>query len=500
MTVALFFLVAGVVVLNRHAGISLVIVLLILLAFIPVIQYSIGLIPFLGDAIIHSLYILGAALAFHSGASLSLAGFYQKSFFFLSIVFLILGLFSVYIALYQFLGLSYLDPFVMSSRSFTRVLGNLAQSNNFSTSLLCGILSAWYLFEKGVYSKVVYFVILIFMALAIALAQSRTALLVTGATVFLFFIYKYRINFKSGHFFVMMVPMLILFWLWGVSELFDNSIRNFSDSNYSAQSPRILIWTEMVMAIFQGPLWGYGWGQVTFAQLLVDSPYDTSLYTHYSHNFLLDLIIWNGPIIGLIIILAIALWLWRLFSRSDSVEDFIAMCIISSIGIHALLEFPLSYTYFLFPLFFILGLLNNVHHIVLAGWPKKFYILCASIMLISFGGVILLIYKDYRLVEEERYYSALSLLNEEKVDRQSNLDKVILFDNLRDKIRFNEIVIDDSLTDESLALMKRVAYAYPSYSTLVYYSRACRFKGLIEEANKADAIVKRMFKWNTLMP
>lgn len=62
------------------------------------------------------------------------------------------------------------------------------------------------------------------------------------------------------------------------------------------------MWHQMLLAIKEQPLLGYGWNQVGVAQLSVYLDYPTTEWTEHSHNILLDLLIWNGIPLGILII------------------------------------------------------------------------------------------------------------------------------------------------------------------------------------------------------
>ena len=70
---------------------------------------------------------------------------------------------------------------------------------------------------------------------------------------------------------------------------------------------RDVIWQLVWDAVTRQPIWGYGWGQTIVATLNVapDHPPLTSI-TDHSHNLFLDLLLWNGLILGGAICLALA--------------------------------------------------------------------------------------------------------------------------------------------------------------------------------------------------
>ena len=83
-------------------------------------------------------------------------------------------------------------------------------------------------------------------------------------------------------------------------------------------------------------------------------------YIEHSHNFLLDLLLWNGIPVGLIIT---ALLLWWLLSRLRAIKDAGSvwwLVLAGGIVIHGMLEFAIEYAYFLIPLGLAMGLLERL--------------------------------------------------------------------------------------------------------------------------------------------
>ena len=68
----------------------------------------------------------------------------------------------------------------------------------------------------------------------------------------------------------------------------------------------------MLDAISRAPWLGYGWNEMSVAQSLVapDHPAVREMVDH-SHNMLLDLMVWNGVPLGLLMFGVFVWWFWR---------------------------------------------------------------------------------------------------------------------------------------------------------------------------------------------
>lgn len=142
---------------------------------------------------------------------------------------------------------------------------------------------------------------------------------------------------------------------------------------------------------------GYGWQQAGTAQLAVTPFYDTLAYSDYTHNIFLDLLIWNGPILGILIIVLIAAYLLHLAFRAHTTEQLFAVLAVGCFLMHSLLEYPHAYAYFLLPVGLLIGSLQ-------ASIPCKALATPRWLVLLLLTAAISLhaaIWFDYRAIEED---------------------------------------------------------------------------------------------------
>jgi len=118
---------------------------------------------------------------------------------------------------------------------------------------------------------------------------------------------------------------------------------------------RLELWLQLWQAAMSQPLWGYGWLQVSVAQVAVASGAPVGVMVEYSHNLLLDLILWNGLVVGCGIILVSILLGGRLLWVSSRMETLCCLLAVGVVMVHAMLEYPLAYAFFLLPVGLFLG-------------------------------------------------------------------------------------------------------------------------------------------------
>jgi hypothetical protein len=160
---------------------------------------------------------------------------------------------------------------------------------------------------------------------------------------------------------------------------------------------RLIAWSAFADALLQRPWFGYGWSQVVSAQLAVATEHPTlnGVFTS-THNLFLDLLIWCGIPLGLLIALALVAWLWRKLKAIRSAEDVILVMFLVVVANHAMLELPLHYAYFLLPVGLVMGVLNSrmgeVTVFVLPRWLSAGIWMGATLLLV-------LIIRDYSRIE-----------------------------------------------------------------------------------------------------
>jgi hypothetical protein len=115
----------------------------------------------------------------------------------------------------------------------------------------------------------------------------------------------------------------------------------------------------MVEAIGNRPWFGYGWSDLGHAQVSVIDQFEGigELYSQ-SHNLFLDLLAWNGIQLGLALCGLLLWWLWRSIRLVASAQDAVLVLAPLSVAIHAMLEYPLHYAYFLLPVGMFIGMLD----------------------------------------------------------------------------------------------------------------------------------------------
>src|SRR5262249_7270731 len=122
--------------------------------------------------------------------------------------------------------------------------------------------------------------------------------------------------------------------------------------------PRTTMWLQLLDALGQHPWIGWGWNQVSMAQLSVAAEYPDSRYTQHSHNLVLNVLLENGVPLGVLLLGTPACWLAVRLRRVRALDPGVALLGVLLLLAHAMVEFPLSYLYFLVPFGIAIGIVE----------------------------------------------------------------------------------------------------------------------------------------------
>ena len=467
--------------LNRNIQIPKLQLYILPVVIVPLLQWSFGLVFDFSIALLSSVYLLGFWFMVVMGYNLSLQPsareqLMQRTCWLL----LIIASVSSLMAMVQWLGLESSLYGIMQLKG-NRPYANFGQPNNMATFLVMGLMGALYLYEKQKASVWLLASASLVILFAIALSQSRTSWVVC-LFIFIYWIYK---QFKQ-------TPRLNILKLslwcctffviaaWGV-PVFTHAIESSTgtavieaDSIVERASSgylRFEIWTQMLLALKEQPWWGYGWNQTSVAQMTVFPLHPSHEWVTSGHNVLLDILIWNGIPLGLLIIAYMAVWLlWLNKNTKDSIS-IIAMLMVSAILIHAMLEFPQRYAYFLLPMGFLLGLIQaqtpnlkgiTLHKNVIRG--------CWVISLV----LLFMIWRDYKVYQEN---SQLLFKGQQPTVEIMGSSRILLLSQFQQRLVWIALKPTVSMSDQDLMQWsdmvknKATPYNLKKYAQLLVYNQ-----------------------------
>lgn len=375
-------------------------VLFLLLIFVPGLQTQFGLIELTGVTWISTIYIAGFCFATLIGAqweSNQPRQLGDSMFFAIGIAALV----SVGLQLQQWLQIDGIELWKISGWP-DRPYANIGQPNQLGTFLLWGLLAVGWGWVRNRIGGAVAVMMASFLLFGLALTASRTAWI--GLTVLILGVWYWRRLWENPRVPFVIMGLGLCFAVFVVNQYWLRSIllgdapsSHYAYLNLVSGQYRLSAWAAFLDAIWHRPWLGYGWYQVVPAQIAVadDHPALYSVFTS-THNLFLDLFIWCGIPLGLIISTALLVWGWRKVRAVHHVEEVIFVLFLMVIANHAMLELPLHYAYFLLPVGLVMGVLN----VRLGGKPAFFMPrwLSLNVWLIVSAFLVLII-RDYARVE-----------------------------------------------------------------------------------------------------
>lgn len=485
------------------------------LAAWPLLQVAFGQILFWGDGYIAFLYLLCLAAAIAVGFNAE--RLWPKGFVTLICKgWLFVGLLSCLILLIQRFSIDAgnFGMFIWDVRPGRAPFGNLGQPNQMATFFVLSLVALVCLYERHLVSGPWATAAAVLIVVCTAMTQSRAALLLLSISLVLLCIYRQRLQLRTPR-----MAALLLIALWTACFALLPSLTDSTGLQHGASlasrmdaGPRTVIWQQLWEAALRQRWSGYGWNQISVAQMNVAADFGTSRFTEHSHNLLLDLALWNGLPIATLLICCIAWWLVARARSVCNLDSLFGLAFISVFLMHSMVEFPLDYLYFLIPFGSAIGIVeadSGVGHS--QAIPRRLAACVTTIAAIVFSSVVI----DYLHFEDKyrdlrftlaRVGTPLVLVSDPPVRT--------MFTQLAALYTFPLINVRPGMQDDQIAWMGCVASRHPYVPVLYRYALAqalnghasaaeltfLKMKRLHSDSNYADAKMQFQELTNTLYP
>ncbi len=332
----------------------------LLLAALVWLQFALGLMPYVGQAIAPSIYLLWAALLVVVGnllrRELGMEGVATVLAWFL----LAGGVLSALAGIAQHYHLTPLVGTVISPKRTLQVFGNLSQPNHYATYSVLALVALAYLAVRGRLAVAAAVLLGGLLAFAAAISASRSVWVYLAALLLLAFV-LYRLEPRPEHrrltiicaallpAFGLMNAVAALPWLAPPeTELATSLDRLFASAG--GASVRLSLWRAAWWMFTGAPVIGIGFGQFAWHnfdyQAMNDTPVEVGLMNH-AHNLPLHLMAEAGMIGAALVAGATGLWAAGLRRARLDPELWWLLAVLCVIGLHSMLEYPLWHTFFL---------------------------------------------------------------------------------------------------------------------------------------------------------
>ena len=402
---------------------------------------------------------------------------------------LLAGIASVAVALIQWTGAASLGIWQAELPPGQRPFGNVAQPNHLCTIAFLGICAAGLLRQSHVIGRYGFWVAVSWMALGMVMSGSRTGWVQMACLLVLVMWAgnRCRLNISRVGATVLTLAFATAVLTWPDINAWLLLDRGRPLADTMSGGTRLAHWLAMLDAISREPLGGYGWQQVSVAQLRVaDSHPFVGEQIEHAHNLVLDMLVWNGIPLGLTLLALAVLWYVSRMRALKEGRTAWLMLAITGLGAHAMLEYPHTYAYFLVPLGLFIGAVDRVQEqarmITVPVYATRALGLTLAVLLGFIGYDYLQAEQSFRTLRMESAKIGASGL-------QTPPPHLLLLNQLEAYQTFVHTEARPGMSAETVETMRRTAERYPTPPALFRYALVA---GLNGQADTAALTLKRL--------
>ena len=468
----------------------------LVVALIPVAQYLSGMLAFRGDAALGLLYGLGVVLALHAGrlwvAQAGLEGAMRP----LWTTLLVAALVAFGLALAQWLRLPAASWWAMELID-ARPFANFGQPNQFGLSMVIGIVAVTALYEmRAVLRRATLALVWLVLGFGILISQSRASLVAVASLALCWFSTRGRAPSRLrvvDVFIALGVAVALYFAFPAIEEaliLRVDALRSPADVG-----PREAIWRHFVAAIASHPWLGYGFGQGVEALSAVAAQGIPSRNTIYAHNVVLDLMVWVGVPLALLLSLASAVWMLSWLRRGAApalaAQRHAVFAVWLALAVQSLLEYPYAYAYFLLPAALLAGAVGRApplaEHSTSAHFVPSRGVTALAALAAALLGLLaweyLQLEDDFRANRFERYQFT-------NRPEHTPLERPLVLDQLAALNASSHFKIRRGMPPEEIEQLHLLARRFHLLPTRMDYAKALALNGRTDEAEHELAIIR----------
>ncbi|KVP02385.1 PglL family O-oligosaccharyltransferase [Burkholderia ubonensis] len=328
---------------------------------------------------------------------------------------LIGGVFAVFCQVVQLFRLeSVLSPFVVVYNIAVerRPYGNMAQANHLATYIAFALAGALYLVQTRRLAVWAWLMLSVVLSGGLALTVSRGPWLQVAVMVVAgFWMARVESRGKPGapanvRARAWLMPVLLAAVFVAVNgavrwanlhyhlNLAVSAAERMRDAGQIA--PRLALWKYGLAMFREHPLLGVGWGEFPSHQFALARALGGVEIANNSHDIFIDLLAKSG-LLGLgVLVATLVLWFVRALRAPQTSTRVFGFALVGVLLMHALVEYPQQYMFFLLPVMFVIGLLEAKPLRILPGRAAF-----ALFALLTFGGLLaaLPVLRDYQRAE-----------------------------------------------------------------------------------------------------
>ena len=454
------------------------------------LQWALGKVAFAGDVWMFAFYAAAFAAAVSVGRS-SLDAPSPLALFLLSIA--LAAALSVGLASAQWTG-AVRAWWIADLPPGTRPFGNVAQPNHLCTVAFLGLCSLLALRQLGRIGTATLMTGALWLVFGMVMSASRTGWLQVAWLVALACFMHFRrarlVDPRPVVAVALVFALLVALWPAINDAMLLSSGRTLAEAAQSGT--RLAHWASMVDAMSRSPWTGYGFYGVNLAQQTValDHP-PVGEHIEHAHNVLLDLLVWFGIPVGGLLIVTGSWALVRVFLRCRDARAVWLLAGVGGVLIHGLLEYPLSYAYFLIPMGLLLGAAMSLQQgeagPAASPWPLR----AAGAVL---GAMLAVTAFDYIRAEENMRTLRMETARIGTSSVTSLAPDLLVLDQLEGLLRFARTEARPGMPQSDVETMRRMSERMGYPSVMMRYALAA---GLNGDAATARLTLDRLCRIHT---
>ncbi|MDR5830367.1 Wzy polymerase domain-containing protein [Caballeronia sp. LP006] len=447
-------------------------------------------------------YLLASFIAVHTGYGLVRAGLSEKALRIGAAAFMAGGLFAVFCQIVQLLHLEVkFTPFVVAYNVMAerRPFGNMAQANHLATVIAFAMAGALYFVQTRRLPVIVWLALTAVFSLGHALTVSRGPWLQMAVIV----VAGFWMAFVQGRpavaegfdgpgrrdlrAWLMPVVLALVFFAVNAAvrwanvrfhfDLAQSAAERMQDANQIA--PRLALWKYGWTMFHTHPILGVGWGEFPRYQFDMVRELGGVEIANNAHDIFIDLLAKTGALGLGILVLGFVFWLIRVLRAPQTPARIFGLSLLGVLLMHALVEYPQQYMFFLMPAMLVIGLLET-RPLRLVAKPLSFGVYVVLVV----GGLAALypVMLDYHRAEVLYYGS--------RPAEQYRDDPSFLFTAWGEYGAATLVPINAQNLEEKLAMHRKAIALLPGETVLRRYAVLQALAGQRDEALDTMAKLK----------
>ncbi|MFC3532544.1 Wzy polymerase domain-containing protein [Vogesella facilis] len=274
------------------------------------------------------------------------------------------------IGLAQLTGLAQLMGGVLfydGAHPTTNIFGHIGQRNQYAHYLTWGVIAACWLAASEQWSRRWLAAAVLWLALSIAFAGSRTVLLYTVALALLAPWWHWRVRSATSRrmwqaLWLAVVAIIAMQFVLPLGErllapllhgqVVASGVERLSSNVDGMGARRLAEWGKAWLVFREAPLYGVGWSQYAAQSVrlqmlpqFANAGVNSGLFAN-AHNLVFQLLAEMGLLGTAAALLGFAWAVWPYLSRRVDASQLVPVAVMSVTLIHSMLEYPLWYLYF----------------------------------------------------------------------------------------------------------------------------------------------------------